>query len=94
MVLLGTLNQNRTLKVDFYVKNCPNFSLKNINLGHQLLLKTFFDKFNFKNNLFLKLGRKIVNFQNLSTLSEKFQKKFRCYFRDYISISFIVISFH
>ena len=30
------------------------FSVKNINLGHQLLLKTFFDKFNFKNDLFLK----------------------------------------
>ena len=57
-------------------------SLENINLGHQLLLKTFFDKFNFKNNLFLKLGRKIVNFLNLSTLSEKLQKKIRCNFCD------------
>ena len=46
-------------------------SLKNINLGHQLLLQIFFDKFNFKNNLFLKLGRKIVIFLNLSTLSER-----------------------
>ena len=26
-------------------------SLKNINLGQQLLLKSFFDKFNLKNNL-------------------------------------------
>ena len=31
-----------------------NFSMKNINLGHQLLLNIFFDKFNFENNLFLK----------------------------------------
>ena len=69
-------------------------SLKNINLRHQFLLKTFFDKFNFKNILFLKLGRKIVNFLNLSTLSEKLQKKFRCNFCDSASISFIVISFH
>ena len=36
--------------------------LKNINLGHQLLLKTFLDKFNLKNNLFLKLGHKIAKF--------------------------------
>ena len=70
------------------------FSLKNINLGLQVLLKTFFNKFNFKNNLFLKLGRKIVNFLNLSTLSEKLQKKFRCNFCDSASVSFIVISFH
>ena len=31
-------------------------SLKNINLGQQLLLKSFFDKFNFENNLLLKIG--------------------------------------
>ena len=30
--------------------------MKNINLGQQLLLKSFFAKFNFKNNLLLKLG--------------------------------------
>ena len=70
------------------------FSLKNIDLGQQLLSKTFFDKFNLKNNLFPKLGRKIVNFLNLSTLSEKLQKKFQCDFCDSTSISFIVISFH
>ena len=69
-------------------------SLKNINLGHQLLLKTFFDKSNFKNNLFLKLGRKIVIFLNLSNLSERVQIFFRCNFCDSTSISFIVISFH
>ena len=62
-------------------------SLKNINLRHQFLLKTFFDKFNFKNILFLKLGRKIVNFLNLST-------PFRCNFCDSTSTTFIVISFH
>ena len=49
----------------FYVKNCLNlskniFHWKNINLGHQLLITPFFDKHNFENNLFLKLGRKIV----------------------------------
>ena len=68
--------------------------MKNIDLGQQLLSKTFFDKFNFKNNLFPKLGRKIVNFLNLSTLSEKLQKKFQCNFCDSTSITFIVISFH
>ena len=31
-------------------------SLNNINLGQQLLLKSFFDEFNFKNNLLLKKG--------------------------------------
>ena len=49
-------------------------SLKNINLGQQLLLKSFFDKFNFKNNLLLKLGCKIAIFLNLTTLFEKLQK--------------------
>jgi isocitrate dehydrogenase kinase/phosphatase len=44
--------QNRTLKVDFLCQKLSEsfqnkFSLKNINLGHQLM-------FNFKNNLFLK----------------------------------------
>ena len=65
--------------------------MKNINLGHQLLLKSFFDKSNFKNNLFLKLGRKIVIFLNLSNLSERLPIFFRC---DSTSISFLVISFH
>ena len=51
-------------------------SLKNINLGQQLLLKSFFDKFNFKNNLLLKLGCKIAIFLNLTTLFEKLQKIF------------------
>ena len=46
-------------------------SLKNINLGQQLLLKSFFDKFNFENNLLLKLGCKIAIFLNLTTLFEK-----------------------
>ena len=55
-------------------------SLKNINLGHQLLLETFFDKFNFKENLFLKLGRKIVKFLILYTLSEKLQNIFDAIF--------------
>ena len=58
------------------------------------MLKPFFDKFNFKNNLFLKLGRKIVIFLNLTTLFKKLQKHFRCYFCDSTSISFIVISLH
>ena len=69
-------------------------SLKNINLGQQLLLKSFFDKFNFKNNLLLKLGCKIAIFLNLTTLFEKLQKNFWCNFCDSTSISFIVISFH
>ena len=58
------LNLSRTAKITiwrhsksiFYVKNHPNlfFLLKNINLGDQFLLMTFFDNFNFeKNNLFL-----------------------------------------
>ena len=49
-------------------------SLKNINLGQQLLLKSFFDKFNFKNNLLLKLGCKIAIFLNL-TFVRKTPKK-------------------
>ena len=69
-------------------------SLKNINLGQQLLLKSCIDKFNFKNNLLLKLGCKIAIFLNLITLFEKLQKKFWCNFCDSTSISFIVISFH
>ena len=69
-------------------------SLKNINLGQQLLLKSFFDKFNFKNNLLLKLGCKIVIFLNLTTLFEKLQKFFWCNFCASTSIRFIVISFH
>ena len=69
-------------------------SLKNINLGQQLLLKSFFDKFNFKNNLLLKLGCKIAIFLNLTTLFKKLQKNFWCNFCDSTSISFIVISFH
>ena len=53
--------QNHTLKVDFLCQKLSKsfqkkFSLKNINLGHQLLLKIFFDKFNFRNNLLLKSG--------------------------------------
>ena len=51
-------------------------SLKNINLGQQLLLKSFFAKFNFKNDLLLKLGCKIAIFLNLTTLFEKLQKIF------------------
>ena len=51
-------------------------SLKNINLGQQLLLKSCFDKFNFENNLLLKLGCKIAIFLNLTTLFEKLEKKF------------------
>ena len=51
-------------------------SLKNINLGQQLWLKSFFDKFNLKNNSLLKLGCKIAIFLNLTTLFEKLQKKF------------------
>merc|ERR1712051_324299 len=51
-------------------------SLKNINLGQRLLLKSFFDKFNFKNNLLLKLGCKIAIFLNLATLFERLQKLF------------------
>ena len=43
-------------------------SLKNINLGQQLLLNSFFAKFNFKNNLLLKLGCKIAIFLNVTTL--------------------------
>ena len=44
--------QNRTLKVDFLCLKLSEsfqikFSLKNINLGHQLLLKPFFDKIQF-----------------------------------------------
>ena len=69
-------------------------SLKNINLGQQLLLKSFFDKFNLKKNLLLKLGCKIAIFQYLTTLFEKLQKIFWCNFCDSTSISFIVISFH
>ena len=49
-------------------------SLKNINLGQQILLNSFFDKFNFKNNFLLKLGCKIAIFLNLTTLFEKLQK--------------------
>ena len=59
-----------------------------------LLLKSFFDKFNFKNNLLLKLGCKIAIFLNLTTLFEKLQKNLWCNFCDFTSISFIVISFH
>ena len=55
--------------------------------------ETFCGKFNFKNNLFLKLDPKIVNFLSLSTLSVKLQNNFRCNFCDYTSISFIVMSF-
>ena len=51
-------------------------SLKNINSGQQLLQKSFFDKFNLKNNLLLKLGCKIAIFLNLTTLFEKLQKIF------------------
>ena len=69
-------------------------SLKDINFGQQLLLKSFFDKFNFENNLLLKLGCKIVIFLNLTTLFEKLQKIVWCNFCDSTSISFIVISFH
>ena len=58
------------------------------------MLKSFFDKFNFKNNLLLKLGCKIAIFLNLTTLFEKLQKIFWCNFCDSTSISFIVISFH
>jgi hypothetical protein len=52
--------QNHALKVDFlYQKLSESFkkkiSFKNISLGHQLFLKTFFDKFNFENYLFLKI---------------------------------------
>ena len=39
------------MEVDFL---CQKLSESFINLGNQLLLKTFFDKFNFKNDLFLK----------------------------------------
>ena len=76
----------------YYLKICN--SLKNINSGQQLLLKSFFDKFNFKNNLLLKLGCKIAIFLNLTTLIEKLQKNLWCNFCDFTSISFIVISFH
>ena len=78
------------------VRIFPNFFfwLKNIKWGHQLLLNTFFDKFNFKENLFLKLGHKIVNFLNLSTLFKKLQTFLRSNFCDSTSISSIVISFH
>ena len=58
------------------------------------MLKSFFDKFNFKNNLLLKLGRKLAIFLNLTTLFEKLQNIFWCNFCDSTSISFIVISFH
>ena len=43
-------------------------SLKNINLEQQLLQKLFFDEFNFKDNLLLKLGCKIAIFLNLTTV--------------------------
>ena len=69
-------------------------SLKNINLGQQLLLQSFFDKFNFENNLLLKLGCEIEIFLNLTTLFEKLLKKFWHSFYDSTSISFILISFH
>ena len=51
--------QNRTLKVDFLCQKLwesfqKKFSLEKSNLGHQLLFNTFFDKFNFKNNSFIK----------------------------------------
>ena len=47
-------------------------SLKNINLGHQLLLKTFSDKSNFKNNLFLNHAQFLTN----RHLSMKFLENF------------------
>ena len=68
------------------------FFIEKYYVGHQLLLKTFFDKFNSKKTLFLKLGRKIVNVLNLSTLSKILQKNFRCNFCDSTSINFIVNS--
>ena len=87
-----------TFKVNFLCQKLSEtfyfFSLKNIDLGQQLLSKTFFDKFNSKNYSFPKLNRKIVNFLNLSTLSKKLQKIFQCNFCDSTSISFIVITFH
>ena len=91
--------KNLTFKVIFLCQKLSESlrkknSLKNINLGQQLLLKSFFDKFNFKNNLLLKLGCKIAIFLNLTTLFEKLQKNFWCNFCDSTSISFIVISFH
>ena len=91
--------KNLTFKLIFLRQKLSEFlrkknSLKNINLGQQLLLKSFFDKFNFKNNLLLKLGCKLAIFLNLTTLLEKLQKKFWCNFCDSTIISFIVVSFH
>ena len=73
--------KNLTFKVIFLPQKLSKSlrkknSLKNINLGQQHLLKSFFDKFNFKNNLLLKLGCKIAIFLNLTTLFEKLQKNF------------------
>ena len=70
--------KNLTFKVIFLKELSKSLRKKNSlkNLGQQLLLKSFFDKFNFKNNLFLKLGCKIAIFLNLTTLLEKHQKNF------------------
>ena len=71
--------KNLTFKVIFLCqklsKSLQKKSLKDINLGQQLLKKSFFDKFNFRNNLLLKVGCKIAIFLNLTTLFEKLQKK-------------------
>ena len=70
------------------------FSLENINLGAQLLSKTFFDSSIFKNNLFLKWCCQILIFAGLITLAKNVQKSFQCNFCNQWNISFILKSFY
>ena len=91
------LNKEYRQNSDFQCQKLSESFKKNF-IEDQFRAPTFakkhFDKFNFTNNLFLKLGGKVVNFLNLSTFSEKLQKNFRCNFCNCTSISFSVISFH
>ena len=65
-----------TFKVIFLCQKLSEFfSSKNVNLEHQFLLRTIFQKLHFKkkNSLLLKLCRKLV-ILNLSTLRKKYKK--------------------
>ena len=55
-------------------------SLKNFNLRDQVLLLTFFDNFNFRCTLFLKLCRQIVIFSKVFTVTENVKNKFNAIF--------------
>ena len=70
------------------------FSLEKSNLRAQLLSKTFFDIFIFKNNLFLKWCCQILIFAGLITLAKNVQKSFQCDFCNQWNISFILKSFY